>query len=349
MISRSASLRALAAILSCSAFLELAGPARADDGPDALIAPADSASASDAVQRALADAVVEYDAGRYPEALALLERAHAMEPTARTSRAIGMAAFELRRYVVAVRALRDALAAAARPLTDAQRAHAEALLARAETFVARVRPIVEPRDAELRVDGERVAQEPDGAWMLEAGRHVVSAAHPEHDPVVVEVVLDAGRETEVALRLPRTSVGDEVPAAEGRDEETLLPSTATTAGPGLSPLLVTGVGLGLVATVTTAVAVTTGMFAMSSRDVLAAGCDPFFCPPELRPVRDQARSLALTADGLGVTGAVLGVAGIALTVLGAALESPSERGDGAPRAALACSDTGCAASVSGSF
>jgi hypothetical protein len=224
----------------------------------------------------------------------------------------------------------------------------EALLARAESFVARLRPAVEPSDAELRVDGEHVVLEPDGSWMLEVGRHVVSAAHPEREPLAVEVVLDAGRATEVVLRLqrPRDEVG--LAAAEVRDEETAPPSEVRSHGGSVSPVLATGVGLGVVATLTTVTAVTTGVYAMSSRDVLAAGCDPFFCPVELRPVRDQARSLAITADALGVTSAVLGVAGIVLTALGAVMESAPEQ-RGGPQAALVCSDTGCAAHVRGSF
>src|SRR4051812_11159906 len=53
----------------------------------------------------LNEAVSEYDARRYEEARALFRRAHELSPNARTLRGIGMASFELREYVEALRAL----------------------------------------------------------------------------------------------------------------------------------------------------------------------------------------------------------------------------------------------------
>src|SRR3954468_5859705 len=57
----------------------------------------------------LEEAVAEYDARRYEEARALFRRAHDLSPNARTMRGIGMASFELREYVEALRALEGAL------------------------------------------------------------------------------------------------------------------------------------------------------------------------------------------------------------------------------------------------
>ena len=59
----------------------------------------------------LEEAVSEYDARRYEEARALFRKAHDISPNARTLRGIGMASFELREYVEALRALEGALAA----------------------------------------------------------------------------------------------------------------------------------------------------------------------------------------------------------------------------------------------
>src|SRR5437868_2687260 len=64
----------------------------------------------------LEEAVGEYDARRYEEARALFRRAHDLSPNARTLRGIGMASFELREYVEALRSLEGSLADKRRPL-----------------------------------------------------------------------------------------------------------------------------------------------------------------------------------------------------------------------------------------
>lgn len=327
---------------------EPSGEARAA----ALIEPSDRTSVSAEAQRALADAVVEHEAGRYEEALALLHRAHGIEPTARTSRAIAMAAFELRRYVLTVRALREALASAERPLTQAQRAHAEALLVRASGFVAHVRVQLEPLDAELRVDGELAVHEVDGTLMLEAGRHVLGAAHAEREPLVLEVVLEAGRTADVVLRLERIEAppdparpgdaGDEV--AEENALRTVVAPPIAASRDAVSPWFVSSAAIGGLAVLATSAAIASGLFALSNRDLLADACDPFFCPDALRPVREQARTLSVVADGLGVAAATLGAVSVLLLAVGAAIDDAP-----APRASLACGASGCAALVSGSF
>src|SRR6185369_1334355 len=67
----------------------------------------------------LSEAVAEYDARRYEEARALFRRAHDLSPNARTLRGIGMASFELREYVEALRALEGSLVDQRRPLRAA--------------------------------------------------------------------------------------------------------------------------------------------------------------------------------------------------------------------------------------
>src|SRR5438270_7301880 len=83
----------------------------------------------------LNEAVSEYDARRYEEARALFRRAHELSPNARTLRGIGMASFELREYVEALRALEGSLVEQRRPLTAPQRQQVEGLLERTRAFV----------------------------------------------------------------------------------------------------------------------------------------------------------------------------------------------------------------------
>jgi len=89
-------------------------------------------------------------------------------------RGIGMASFELRDYVEAARALGASLRDQRRPLTPEQKRHAEALLARANTFVGRFTVKIKPESASLFVDGRPADVEPDGVVLLAFGRHQLS-------------------------------------------------------------------------------------------------------------------------------------------------------------------------------
>jgi len=122
----------------------------------------------------IGDAVAEYDAGHYQEARALFRQAHDKSPTARTLRGIGMCSFEMRDYVEAARSLAASLRDQRRPLTPEQKRHAEALLARAHTFVGRFMVKIKPESASLFVDGHPAELDPDGVVLLAFGHHQMS-------------------------------------------------------------------------------------------------------------------------------------------------------------------------------
>lgn len=153
--------------------------------------------------RLIADAVAEYDVGRFEEARALFRAAHARTPTARTLRGIGMASFELRDYVEATRALGQALQDKRRPLTDEQRRQVEALLQRAQTFVGRFTPHVQPVDAELLIDGQPARREDGGAVLAPFGRHRFTARCAACVPPekTVEVNVTGGERADVEITL----------------------------------------------------------------------------------------------------------------------------------------------------
>src|SRR6185369_16308176 len=73
---------------------------------------------ADEYNRLIREGLAEYEARNWPEALTLFERAHAVQPNARTLRAIGNVAFEMRRYTKAIDALRASLADGRKPLTQ---------------------------------------------------------------------------------------------------------------------------------------------------------------------------------------------------------------------------------------
>src|SRR6266704_960888 len=87
------------------AALATANQAFAAPGP-AVQEPSESAQ----YRALLEEAVTEYDARHYEEARALFRRAHEVSPNARTLRGIGMASFELREYIEALRSLEGSLA-----------------------------------------------------------------------------------------------------------------------------------------------------------------------------------------------------------------------------------------------
>jgi hypothetical protein len=128
-----------------------------------------------AYHRFVADAVAEHQAGNWAEARALFLRAHELEPSARTLRALGMTAFELREYPDAVRELSAALQATRHPLSAAQQRRVSQLLERANTFVGRYHVRLDPPNARLQLSGLDVQLEPDGTLLLPLGRQRLSA------------------------------------------------------------------------------------------------------------------------------------------------------------------------------
>ena len=153
----------------------------------------------------IGDAVAEYDAGRYEEARALFRLAHEKSPTARTLRGIGMASFEMRDYVEATRALAAALRDQRRPLTADQRKHAQALLARAETFVGQFSLKLSPASLSVFVDGRPAVLEGDGGVLLPLGRHELSVrcatCSPNEKQLTVDVVGGEKKPIELTLAL----------------------------------------------------------------------------------------------------------------------------------------------------
>jgi len=162
--------------LTLSLALLAAWPARAEEPPASPTASDDEAT----YRQKVADAVAEYDRGNWAEARALFLEAHASSPSARTWRVLGMTAFELRDYVVALRELRAALADPVRPLEAELRAEVEALHDRTRAFVGRFTVRLSPPGTTLLVDGRPAQLEPDGTLFLALGEHSLRADAEGH-------------------------------------------------------------------------------------------------------------------------------------------------------------------------
>lgn len=305
--------------------------------PSALAqAPGEAPAESTEVREILREAVMEYGAAHYEEALALFQRAHALQPGARTLRGVGMAAFELRRYAESVLWLSASLEESERALTDAQREQVEALLARARRFVGHYRLSVTPDDAVITVDGRTPRALPDGRALLELGEHTLRAECDGYVAQTRRLDVAGGEDAGLELHLERV----EAPAIvdEPSDESTLaVPSVAPPVRPIEAPTstvspswVLLGMGGALLAG-----SLTTGLLALKDKAELDDACETMStCPESLRGTRDGARRLSIATDILWATGAALVLGGVLWRVLGGA-------DDEEPPAAAACGAEGC--------
>lgn len=127
--------------------------------------------------------VQEFDLGNFAEARARFLEAHRVYPNARTLRALGMVAYELRHYVSSIQYLKQALESAERPLTPRLRQAVEKLLKRAGAYVGRYRVTLRPPGAQLWADGDEVELGSDGMLMLSVGDHVLESRARSHRPL----------------------------------------------------------------------------------------------------------------------------------------------------------------------
>lgn len=159
-------------------------------------------ASGDAVyQESIRAGVTEYDAGHFEEARSLFRRAHGVQPNARTFRGIGMACFELRDYVGAVRNLTAALQDGRKPLAPDQRKDAQDLLQRSRTFVDAYTLKVAPETALVAVDGQRPEIEPDGTVLLGFGVHWIEARAPGMATLSRSIDVRGGARKELRLSL----------------------------------------------------------------------------------------------------------------------------------------------------
>jgi len=161
------------------------------------------------------DALREYAAHNYEEARSLFHRANSLYPNARTQRGLGMAQFELRNYGECIHELEEALASPVRALTGPLRTETEALLARAQNFVARVKLRSEPADARLRING--VPWERHDELLLNVGDHALELSLPGYLPARRTLSVRGGEVLAIALTLEPASVSDS-PGRAARDD-----------------------------------------------------------------------------------------------------------------------------------
>jgi hypothetical protein len=198
------------------------------------VAAAEEASTPDADARyrsTLKDALAEYDANHFEEARILFRRAHEINPNARTLRSIGMASFELRDYVAAVRALSAALVDTRKTLNSEQRTHAQGLLERSRMYVDIYALKITPADARVLIDGRAPDAEPDGTVLLGFGTHNLEVSKPGFVLRTMVVNVRGSERKELAMTLERKPVAAAVPATPSATDVSRSSSPGDSASP----------------------------------------------------------------------------------------------------------------------
>jgi hypothetical protein len=284
--------------------------------PSALCAQAGAATTSEAQAQyaeLVSEAVREYNSGAWSEARASFERAHALAPSARTLRGLGLTAFELRRHVDAVAELEAALADPRQPLSPEQRAEASAVLARARRYVGSVRLDVVPKQATVSIDG-RVA--PQRELVLNVGTYRVGAKAPGYEHAATSLSVEGGQSKLVRLELTPLATAGERDSDPGATQRLLGWSAVGAGGAALA--------VGVVFELQRA-------SALRERDAIcpsSVDCEPG-SQRRVDRLSDQARTAA-TVEVVGlVAGAALVAGGVALLLTASESEAANSRSPGA--------------------
>jgi hypothetical protein len=193
--------------------LALAAPAAADEPAAPRVVSPQETEAQAEYDRAIDMGIVEHNAGRFAEARTQYMRAHELQPSARTLRALGMVEFELRNYGESVNYLEQALASPEKALDADLRKQTEELLSRARAYVGEVHVAVDPDTAMVMVDGVTVASGPEASFTLVVGDHELEFRAHGRLPEKRAIRIRGGDQT--SLRVVLTHPGDDDAAPLG--------------------------------------------------------------------------------------------------------------------------------------
>jgi hypothetical protein len=276
---------------------------------------------------AIQDGLAEYDARHFEEARILFRRAHQIGPNARTLRGIGMASFELRDYVAAVRALSAALIETRKPLSLEQRTHAQGLLERSRLFIDEYTLKVSPPDARVLIDGRAPEPEPDGDVLLGFGTHTVEASRAGYAQRSFPISVRGGDHKDLVITLERKQQLVARPASADAMSGSAKPAPAF---PGPTAKSGSSTGWLLAAGVAGLLGVGAGTYWAFESDQLSSCRSP---PDGLRCDNRQAIE---TKRNLGMAGtAVAGATAVTLAVIGM-LSGPKAAPKASAHNALSC-------------
>lgn len=274
---------------------------RADMAPDAADNDSAPASPEDAEYKGALDrAIGEFNAGHFFEARILFLKAHALRPSARTFRALGMVEYELRHYAACVYDLRQALVDTRKPLTAEQQAEVAHTLALAEPLIGEY--TLSGASGALVVDGKPATLTDRGELLFDPGAHRITSGGR-----ALEVEVQGGeRDTLHFENAPQV-------AAEAQGHNEVL---AAVEAPGASaphaafpwPQAILA-GSGALLIVAGGVV---GLLALDAQHDFETACPSSrkVCDRDAEHKRNRADDLALASDVLWISGAAAATSGV---------------------------------------
>lgn len=172
----------------------------------------DAASQSPQYRAVIEEALQEFERGNWEEAEALFTRAHALSPSARTLRGMGLAAYEARHYADAIEHITAALRDERRKLPSEQRSDLQKTLQHAQSFVAGLSLRITPGAAQVQINGRSARPGADGVVLVDPGVIEVTATADGYEPELRRIELAAGERRTFVLELkPKTSAAEPLP------------------------------------------------------------------------------------------------------------------------------------------
>ncbi len=267
--------------------------------------------------------------GQDAQALERFESAYELTHSARALAQIALAEQALTQWVDAHDHLTEALRMGGSWI-DTRRAPLEQALATIRTHIGTLEVRTNVEGAEVTIDGRSVSATDPIA--IAAGSFVLEVRAPGHSPFRRELSIAAGQ----VMR-------EEVELAPTEDEEATPPAQPQR-GVSISPIGLAVAGVGGAMLIAGAI---TGGLALERDGTLAMLCPNNLCVEEARPVLEERRALAISADVLIFGGLAVAATGVVLAFLmpstGASESARADR----PRLYASCSPTGCGAVVRG--
>jgi tetratricopeptide (TPR) repeat protein len=292
--------------------------------------PLTATPAQNAYEPLIEEALQAYEAGRYAEARTMFRRAHALNPTSRTSRGIGMCSFNLGDYTDAVYQLEQALIDTRKPLSDEQLAHTRDLISRANARVGRFRLRLTPAEVVLRVDGNPPLILEGNELLVEAGQHEIEARAPGYLMAKSALRVDGGDRTTLVFHLSR----DEYAVAETMAAARAAPGAGVTStepaeargDAWVRTLGYASLGVGAASLLGFAV---TGALALADENKLQDRCPNEMCSETYRSTVQRYDTMRTLATVTLIAGGALTVLGTTLLIVGPSAQ-PSERARSKP-------------------
>jgi hypothetical protein len=246
---------------------------------------------------------------------------------------MGLAAFENRRYVLAVGRLQAALADKRNALTAAQRKEVQGVIERASAFISHFVVKLSPENAEITVNGAPASRNEAGEVLLDPGEYEIVATAEGYRSGSARVTAEGGARGRAVIELEPEQSEDAPPPEETaatafHPTPEPAPSQPESHGSGARVLMITGfavLGAGVI------VGSVTGILALTKGSSLKDACPHGDCPPAQHDKLDGANTLATVSNiSFGVAGAGAVAAVIGLVLQGSDSESEAEASARAP-------------------